>query len=360
LPKVSKSGAINHDIDVLVDKPITAPILIDKDESYKKIYNDYLELSIAVQKHPKSNVIVIAPRRYHKGFTLVQHYLENFLKKYEIPITFIDIFHAEGQWNMPDEFFYRENHPYKYGYGELLHSGYHFVDLLCYFENINNNLAGMSCEKIKLASVHTTPYDFLHQINQQAYRNILNSSYEKFYRKSSLNQLKKFGEVDLNAICQFIRGDAVITTGVLNLLQTSFSRRMQSSLPKDTYKNNGRVREEHIILQVGTLLCVLIDSNQTGETKDIGCNENFVIQFFRNAGLIGGQVYDKLEITDNTKDIKLYQEARKEIILDWLEGNRSATNLLDHRETEYFITKLYESITNQNKGEMSFIQYQVK
>jgi hypothetical protein len=152
----------------------------------------------------------------------------------------------------------------------------------------------------------------------------------------------------------------VITTGVLNLLQTSFSRRMQSSLPKDTYKNNGRVREEHIILQVGTLLCVLIDSNQTGETKDIGCNENFVIQFFRNAGLIGGQVYDKLEITDNTKDIKLYQEARKEIILDWLEGNRSATNLLDHRETEYFITKLYESITNQNKGEMSFIQYQVK
>jgi len=193
----------------------------------------------------------------------------------------------------------------------------------------------------------TTPYDFLHQINQQAYRNILNSSYEKFYRKSSLNQLKKFGEVDLNAICQFIRGDAVITTGVLNLLQTSFSRRMQSSLPKDTYKNNGRVR-------------VLIDSNQTGETKDIGCNENFVIQFFRNAGLIGGQVYDKLEITDNTKDIKLYQEARKEIILDWLEGNRSATNLLDHRETEYFITKLYESIKNQNKGEMSFIQYQVK
>ncbi len=116
---------------------------------------------------------------------------------------------------------------------------------------------------------------------------------EKFYQKSSLNQLKKFGEVDLNAICQFIRGDAVITTGVLNLLQTSFSRRMQSSLPKDTYKNNGRVREEHIILQVGTLLCVLIDSNQTGETKDIGCNENLVIQFLK-CGLIGGQVYDKL------------------------------------------------------------------
>ncbi len=63
------------------------------------------------------------------------------------------------------------------------------------------------------------------------------------------------------------------------------------------------------------------------------------------------------EITDNTKDIKL-PRSEKEIILD---GSRNRShNLLDHRETEYFITKLYESITNQNKGEMSFIQYQVK
>ena len=30
-----------------------------------------------------------------------------------------------------------ENHPYKYGYGKLFHSGYHFIDLLAEFVKLN-------------------------------------------------------------------------------------------------------------------------------------------------------------------------------------------------------------------------------
>ena len=39
----------------------------------------------------------------------------------------------------------RDNHPYKYGYGKLLHSGYHFVDLISIFLRANKN-AGLNFE----------------------------------------------------------------------------------------------------------------------------------------------------------------------------------------------------------------------
>ena len=32
----------------------------------------------------------------------------------------------------------KENHPYKYGYGKLYHSGYHFIDILAELLKLNN------------------------------------------------------------------------------------------------------------------------------------------------------------------------------------------------------------------------------
>lgn len=33
-------------------------------------------------------------------------------------------------WNTEEEIFSREDHPYRYGYGALCHSGYHYIDIL--------------------------------------------------------------------------------------------------------------------------------------------------------------------------------------------------------------------------------------
>lgn len=56
-----------------------------------------------------------------------------------MPINKISISHSDGNWNMPSEVIFRENHPYKYGYGKMMHSGYHFIDLLSWFMEINKN-----------------------------------------------------------------------------------------------------------------------------------------------------------------------------------------------------------------------------
>ena len=70
----------------------------------------------------------------------IKQLIEETIRQYNIPITYIDIYHNDGMWNMPSEFLYRENHPYKYGYGKLFHSGYHFIDLLAWLLEANRGI----------------------------------------------------------------------------------------------------------------------------------------------------------------------------------------------------------------------------
>ena len=60
----------------------------------------------------------------------------------------------------------KENHPYKYGYGKLFHSGYHFIDLLSDLIKINNNLCKTKAiTNFNLYSNSFTPKDELGVFN---------------------------------------------------------------------------------------------------------------------------------------------------------------------------------------------------
>merc|ERR1712151_181742 len=63
--------------------------------------------------------------------------ISGFVKEHRVPISYIDIYHADGMWGMPGEMCTRSYHPYKHGYGKLMHSGYHFLDLLMWLNSIN-------------------------------------------------------------------------------------------------------------------------------------------------------------------------------------------------------------------------------
>ena len=80
-------------------------------------------------------------RQYHRGYEKIKDILTKVVNEYKVPITNIDIFHSDGAWEMPHDLD-KENHPYKYGYGKLFHSGYHFIDLLSDFIKINDSLGG--------------------------------------------------------------------------------------------------------------------------------------------------------------------------------------------------------------------------
>lgn len=338
--------AIQNNVDVLMDKPISAPIMDRQcSEDAQKVFQDYIELEEAL-RISKSRVVVMAPRRHHRGINAIRDYLNKFIKEFKVPITFLTIYHAEGMWNMPDEFFVRENHPYKYGYGQLLHSGYHHIDLFYWLLKLNFQLPQRP-DRVEFLARHVTPFDFARQVDNSVYKNLFNSdgTYDPYFTSEKLDELKNFGETDVVVLCQAFCGEAVITTASINLLQTSYCRRAWSALPANTYKKNGRTRHESINIQVGPLLNIQAQwSGVHGQAQNV-----FRIMIFRNSALVGGEEYEQIDIPDQ-REGGLLMEARMEIIERWLSGQSTNTDLADHCITDQAISRLYSYMFKQNLG----------
>ena len=379
-PKAHKAylqWAIDNNVDVLIDKPLTSPIdCCNNLLSAKQIFADFSCLQKSL-KNSKSKITVQVQRRYHPGYLSIRKYIEDFIKKYQIPISFLDIYHADGMWNMPNEFFSRENHPYKYGYGKLMHSGYHFIDLLAFFLEAENKLLP-TCKKIDNVTMFVqtfSPEDFFKQIGIDDYSSLFGEDtvcdFAKYLKHTKVKQL---GEIDIYATIQFRHQDTVITTASVNLLQNSFSRRAWTDLPKDTYKGNGRVRHERLNMQLSSLLNVQVHSYQSHEinkkstvVSGEGSENHFDITYYRNSDLVGGKTFEKnpygenAYLKNNKKEYKGHNEsAREKCFLDFIEGKTPNSCFDDQRVTVLLLSKMYECIYLGRHGKVPYIEFKLK
>lgn len=172
---------LENKINILMDKPITAPKdVINNYNQATKIRKEYEKLCELYKKALifKPNLIfsIQCQRRFHKGYKYIKNLITEIVRQNSIPISYIDIYHSDGMWNMPDEFIYRENHPYKYGYGKLFHSGYHFIDLLTWLLESNNELINKKTIKASICSEAYRPSDFVYNFNSDDYKKFFNTT----------------------------------------------------------------------------------------------------------------------------------------------------------------------------------------
>lgn len=322
--------ALKNNIDVLTDKPITVTKNMTNFNSINKIRKQYYDI-YKLAEHSNALCKVMCQRQYHKGYEYIKEVLSDVVKKYQIPITYIDIYHCDGNWEMPHDLL-KENHPYKYGYGKLFHSGYHFIDLLSDLIKINNQLP--QSKKITKGEIYSncfTPNDELAVFNVNDYKRIFKSQKIPEYYKINTNpKFNKFGEKNFYGLLKFTNShNQTITNVDLNLLHYGFSRRgwIES---RDFYKKNGRIRHERINIQVGTLMNIQIHSYQSKQIEDrssdnlseeqVGGLEHFDIDIYRNIDIIGGKPYERITLgnlyTDNEKKNMLgYNELARETYL---------------------------------------------
>lgn len=214
---------IKENINILMDKPITAPKdVINNFNQATKIRKEY---EILCEEYKKSKVLndnlifsIQCQRRFHKGYIYIKDLIEDIISKYNIPITYIDIYHNDGMWNMPDEFIYRENHPYKYGYGKMFHSGYHFVDLLTWLLECNVKAKDKTITNASIYSEAYRPEDFMYNFNKNDYLNILKTNkYNKIFDNKDV--FNNYGEIDFHSIINFYSSNKKIVTNCsLNLM----------------------------------------------------------------------------------------------------------------------------------------------
>ncbi len=362
---------IKNNISILMDKPITSSLdVLNSISSAKQIKKEYdILLNLYKNHQEKIKFTIQCQRRFHPGYLYIKKILLDTIKKYNIPITYIDIYHSDGMWNMPNEFLSRENHPYKYGYGKLFHSGYHFIDILTWLLECNK----YSDKKINNATIYSTvfrPYDFFQTVDNNFYKNYFNTNeFQEILQKPSI--VSSFGELDFHSMIDFKMDDKIITHCTLNLMQSGFSKRAWKNLPKDTYKANGRVRHERVNIHVGPILNIQIHSYQSYEVNeksdilkdDIGGIDHFDIYIFRNTKLIGGKSFEKIKLQDidDNKDITLEnnEKAREKCFYKFFMNEKNESDFIYHQNSILLLSKLCESIANHtNKVNFKWGSYE--
>ncbi len=357
--KIYAAWALKNNINILMDKPITAPVQPSTDiAAARQIYQDYLDLKTLSIKS-KAKFYIVCQRRNHQGYTFIKEYLKNFISEFELPVSYVDIYHADGAWSLPHEF-NKENHPYKYGYGKLMHSGYHFIDLFAWITQTNFSLNRARPDSARIYTARFTPNDFFNQIDENSYKKFFNQPATKdFYRTYKPEDYKYFGELDAYILVQLMRGEHVTTSGSINLQQNSFSRRGWFDLPKDTYKGNGRVRHERVNIQVSQFLNIQVHSYQsyelgkeTSEIGNIGNEDHFDIFIFRNKKIVGGEGWRKLslggEMRKQNRQDSYYlghnEQAREITLLNFIKGADDESEFQHHDFTNHLLSNIYKSI----------------
>jgi predicted dehydrogenase len=384
--KIYLLECIKLGIPVLVDKPITSPIgltpsktkvLISiKSKPANQIYKDVLELQARIDKSPDARVLVQCQRRNHGGYTTALNAVENIVREYNIPITYINIHHSDGMWNMPDEFIYRENHPYKYGYGKLMHSGYHFIDLLSNLMIINTQIKEKIPDSVNVYSQATRPTDQHTTVSGKEYEQFFGAEVANALAPSILDKkLSGYGELDSYSQLQFTKNGNVITTAQLSLMQSGFSQRAWAELPEDSYKSNGRIRHEFVNIHIGPLCSIQIHSYQSTDTtvsdkrkNDVGEEGHFDIYIFRNSNLIGGKAFEHIRFgaEDSKRNMgnKMYlghnEEARYKTMDELMYNKPSNSELAQHIATNKLLALIYKNHIKQHSGTIPYSQVKFK
>lgn len=357
---------LDQNVSILMDKPITAPTdVINNISKAERISSEYDDLckkyKMKKSINDKLTFSIQCQRRFQKGYVFVKKILEEIVEKYNVPITYIDIYHNDGMWNMPNEFVERENHPYKHGYGKLFHSGYHFIDLLTWLLDINSKLENKKINKCSIYSESYKPRDFFYNFNNENYVQLLHTN--KFHDLLLDDEkFKNYGEIDVHSIINFYNCNNLITNCSLNLMQSGVSRRAWTELPKDAYKSNGRIRHERVNICVGPLLNIQVHSYQAYEIRDkekhggagVGDIEHFDIYIFRNVDLIGGKPFEMIRLEDIEKrDKKLFigfnEKARERCLIDFLNNVTNDSDILLHKQSIMITEMIYKSLVCEGK-----------
>lgn len=300
-PKVRKTYAVwaaRHGWDLFMDKPVSAFMGLENIDS---LQGDFDEIITAVNTY-QVRAVVSCERRAHLGYLWLQERIQE-----RPPLTGIDIHFAGGVWKTPSEYVSDENHPFHYGYGILLHSGYHYIDLLAgWLENL---------DQLSFHVMASSPFDGC-------------------------------GEVDFLMIGRALSEERANTHFAVKLFGTSLSNRCSE---ETTTKLKGRIRQEKITLHFGHLSSAHIQSISYKKFLPHEFPiEEFSITIMNSPLLADTEPLIRIKREDFSTmfpalplTASMNTFARKWQLNEFLEGRDGNSSLASHRRTMEVLHKIY-------------------
>ncbi len=372
--------ALNKGLHVLMDKPTTSERNVSSNlRKAKKLISDYNKLAtIYIKTKKKKHVVfsLMSQRRYHPLYKIMREKVVEVFNETNCPITSIQTSHSDGQWRTPNEIIDLEYHGYNLGYGKCSHSGYHSMDIINWLisstESVSKNITG-----VEVFTSFLRPSDFLHQINYSDYGKIFPdfNKINKYSDKDFLNRTRNFGEIDAFSNITFMSGRNVQTLASMNLIHNGFSQRgWLSSLNKDLYKGNGRVRQEQYIIEQGPFQSISLITYQSQEicekTEDLfsmGKEFHIELHVFRNSNLFNNwkthetfnmRDYSKMKLSGRSRGHQ--EDARYSGVMDFIDAIKNkrdtVSDFLDHKRGTILLSAIYQSFIKRASSKNALVK----
>lgn len=335
---------IKNNLDSLTEKPVIAPI-VNNSFAPRLIMNRMHSLinrtKVQTAKHS-----VMSMDRYHDIYNgiLIKKLKKNIIK-WRAPITSLHLRYSGGVWNSQKEFKQREDYPYKYGYGMLMHGAYHYVDFLGQILTLNKIIFKKTNLVLTLSSQAAYPNDQIERIPKK-----FSNSINDYCLTNRLEGDGTYGETDIvSSFCLKIKNTGrIITLGTLALEQTTPSIRSWSNLPSTIYNKNGRVASADFEAQLSTLYSIKVNSYDypSKGTKNLDkISATVEILERTNASLIKDMPY----ITRHNYHKVINSDSNRKLLSAWLEGKEKISLLSEHGITMKIIQQIALSLKKPGK-----------
>lgn len=363
--KAYAEWALSNGMNILMDKPISVRKAISTDSvQASKLIDDYNEL-LGLYKARKSNKPILfsinVQRRYDHGFDKVKELIAETTQKFNVPITSMQVMHADGSWRFPKEILTQESHGLSDGFGKVSHSGYHLFDMAWQLYK-SSLVPDKQPDGLEIFSSALNPTGLDVCINENDYARYFGDGFERtgFTHQQYLDTIANYGEMDSFNVIRLMKHGVNICNISVNLIHSSFSRRSWGLPNADFYKGNGRVKHQQFIIQQGPFQSIQIHNYQSKDEHDVdnsnefdvGGNNHFDIYIFRNVGMYGeGEAFTKISSLDLEQQADMsgltIENAKYRIIrefIDFMLGNITLQDVKSNIDTHAVPVKILSGV----------------
>ena len=345
---------IDRDIDSIVTKPAILPTRNGHFDA-SSLVSRMREL-VQCASHGTAKHAVLCLGRHHE---IYEHQMREPVMKQMAqlgaPITSFHLRTSSGVWNLADEYESREDHPYKYGYGMLMHGGYHYVDVMCQFLSLNKTIYPDVDFLLELNSYAGFPGDQTLRIPESLHAR-LSDFRERAWRDPASGV---YGETDL--VTSFCLRDKkttrVLTLGTLSLEQSTPGMRSWAPFPEVEYNKNGRLHCTDIEVALSTaysMHCrvIKIPVDDKRGPFDLRARNFARVSSRTNASLDPSAEFYSEQIFERPFGNSFSYSAETDIFDKWLSGCPTGSDLDSHLTTTAVLQALAESVFDNGRQRM--------
>ncbi|MEK7180049.1 MAG: hypothetical protein AAB706_01095 [Patescibacteria group bacterium] len=332
---------VENEIDSLTEKPIFAPFVAGKFTPALIEQTMWDLVHKAEQSNAKHSVMTLG--RYHKIYNdTVIDVLKEKLLAFKAPLTSFHFRTAGGVWNLHREYETREDHPYKYGYGMLMHGAYHYIDLTTQFLCLNKLLFPKDTLTLTLSSYAAYPVDQNDRISKK-FSDLFDDNCPNWSSIGEDHFL--YGETDITTtFClQNKETGKTITLGTMSFEQTTPSIRSWKEIPDNIYNKNGRTSNVDLEAQLSTLYSIKVECYDVPirGVKEVKRIDAFArVSSRANASLLLDEEYN----FEETFSGLFHSDSNRKLMSLWLSGDENKSQLKHHVPVMRLVQALTESI----------------